>query len=121
MAKKAPKAPADKVELYDKIIATNPDVVRKGAANVYTSLNGHMFSFMDEKGELSLRLPKEEREAFIKKYKTKLSFQYNTVMKEYVVVPDELLRKTKSLKKYFDMSYEYAGSLKPKPTTKKKK
>jgi len=25
------------------------------------------------------------------------------------------------LKKYFDASYEYIGSLKPKPTTKKKK
>ena len=42
-------------------------------------------------------------------------------MKEYVAVPDELLKKPAELKKYFDLSYEYAKTLKPKPTTKKKR
>ena len=41
-------------------------------------------------------------------------------MKEYVVVPDSLLENTKELKKYLDLSYEYARTLKPKPTTEKK-
>lgn len=41
-------------------------------------------------------------------------------MKEYVVVPDQLLKKTKELKTYFDLSVAYVGSLKPKPTTKRK-
>jgi hypothetical protein len=36
------------------------------------------------------------------------------VLKEYVVVPDELLAKTRELKKYFDLSVEYVGGLKPK-------
>jgi hypothetical protein len=36
-----------------------------------------------------------------------------------VTVPDALLAKTKELKPYFEMSYEYAKSLKPKPTKKK--
>jgi len=40
-------------------------------------------------------------------------------MKEYVEVPDALLRKTPELRKYFDQSYAYVGSLKPKPTTNK--
>jgi hypothetical protein len=35
--------PADKLALYEKLIATNPKIKRKGAANPYTSLNGHMF------------------------------------------------------------------------------
>jgi hypothetical protein len=33
-------------------------------------------------------------------------------------VPDALLKKTRELKKYFDISYGYVGSLKPKPTKK---
>ncbi len=72
-----------------------------------------------DQGGLALRLPSDAREAFLKKYKTKLCVQYETVMKEYVEVPDALLRKTPELRKYFDQSYAYVGSLKPKPTTKK--
>ena len=33
-------------------------------------------------------------------------------------VPDALLKKTKELAKYLDLSYEYAKTLKPKPTKK---
>jgi hypothetical protein len=40
-------------------------------------------------------------------------------MKEYVTVPDSLLKNTKALQPYFKMSYEYIGTLKPKPTKKK--
>jgi len=42
-------------------------------------------------------------------------------MKEYVRVPDNLLGKTGELRKYLEMSYECAQTLKPKPTTKKKR
>jgi TfoX/Sxy family transcriptional regulator of competence genes len=111
---------ADKLALYEKLVATNPDVERKGATMPYTSANGHMFSFLIKEGNLALRLPAEERAAFLKKYKTKLSEQYGTVLKEYVEVPDVLLRKTEELKRFFDLSYAYVSSLKPKPTAKKK-
>jgi TfoX/Sxy family transcriptional regulator of competence genes len=40
-------------------------------------------------------------------------------MKEYVAVPEGLLKNTKELKKYLDFSYEYAKTLKPKPAKKK--
>ena len=119
MAKLAPHAPADKVELYEKLVATRTDVERKGAANPYTSLNGNMFSQLLPSGRLSLRLPEAEREAFLKKYKTKLVEQYGVVMKEYVEVPDALLQNTSELKSYFDISFAYASSLKPKPTKRK--
>lgn len=101
---------------YEKLIATNPDVERKGDIMPYTSLNGHMFSFLSKDGKMALRLPEEEREAFLQKYTTGLSARYDTVLREYVVIPDELLKKTDELKKYFDISYAYVGSLKPKPT-----
>ncbi|HLK20681.1 MAG TPA: hypothetical protein VKT81_17125 [Bryobacteraceae bacterium] len=118
-AKPLPKAPADKLALYEKLVATHPKVERKGAANPYTSLNGHMFSYLNPEGTLALRLPADEREKFLKKYKTTLFEAYGAVMKEYVTVPDKLLKNTKELSKYFELSYAYIGSLKPKPTKKK--
>ena len=112
--------PADKLELYEKLVATMPEIDRKGAANPYTSLNGHMFSYLNPSGTLALRLPKEEREKFLKKYKTTLFEAYGAVMKEYVTVPDALLKNTKALQPYFQMSVDYIRTLKPKATTKKK-
>jgi len=35
-------------------------------------------------------------------------------------VPDSLLSSTRELKKFFDCSYDYVSSLKPKPTRRKK-
>jgi TfoX/Sxy family transcriptional regulator of competence genes len=113
--------PADKLELYEKLVKTNPKIERKGAANPYTSLNGHMFSYLNQSGSLALRLPEDEREKFLKKYKTTLFEAYGAVMKEYVTVPDSLLKDTKTLQRYFQLSYEYIKTLKPKPTKKQKK
>jgi len=120
-AKKKSPIPAEKVALYEKLIATIPEVERKGADNPYTSLNGNMFSLLlSPEGRMALRLPEAERETFLKKHKTSLFEAYGTVMKEYVAVPDALLRKTTELRKYFAMSYEYAQTLKAKPTKKKR-
>ena len=119
MGKPAAAAPADKVQLYEKLVATNPKVERKGATLPYTSLNGHMFSYLSKNGTMALRLPPEERETFLKKYKARLCEQYGIIQKEYVEVPDALLQNTSELKKYFDMSYAYVSTLKPKPTKKK--
>lgn len=115
------EAYAASLEAYERLVATNPDIERKGAAMPYTSLNGHMFSFLAKDGKVSLRLPSESRDAFMKKYGTELSIQHGTVMKEYVVVPDALLRNTEELAPYFDESVRYVGTLKPKPTRKKTK
>jgi hypothetical protein len=48
MAKPTAAAPSDKLELYEKLVATNPSVKRKGATVPYTSLNGHMFSYLSK-------------------------------------------------------------------------
>ena len=112
-------APTDSLELYEKLVARRPDVERKGAAMPYTSLNGHMFSFLTETGTLALRLPDGERETFLEKYGTKLCERHGTVMKEYAVVPASLLAKTAELGKWFDRSIAYIASLKPKATVKR--
>lgn len=113
-AAKKSSIPAAKLALYEKLIATMPEIERKGAVHPYTSLNGHMFSYLDQTGTMGLRLPKEEVEAFLKKYKTSLFESYGVVKKDYVTVPDSLLKKTEELKGYLKMSYDYAKTLKPK-------
>ena len=119
-AQKKSPIPAQKVALYEKLVAALPAVERKGADNPYTALDGNMFSLLlSPEGRLALRLPKDEREQFLKKYKTTLFAAYGAVMQEYVAVPDALLPKTTELQKYFSLSYAYAKTLKPKPTKKK--
>jgi hypothetical protein len=110
---------ADNLELYEKLVATNPNIERKGATHPYTSLNGHMFSYLHPSGSLALRLPKDKREEFLRIYKTTLFEAYGVVQKEYVTVPDALLKNTKELQKYFKLSYQYVQTLKPKPSKKK--
>ena len=114
-----PNLPPDKIALYDKLIATNPKIERKGAANPYTSLNGHMFSLLHS-GEMALRLPQREREEFLKKYHTTLYEACGTVMKEYVTVPEALLKDTSALQKHLAVSYAYVKTLPPKATKKKR-
>jgi hypothetical protein len=115
------EAPADKLALYQKLVATRPDVELKGARMPYTSLNGHMFSFLTPTGTLALRLPAGAREAFLERYETSLCVQHGRVMKEYVEVPDALLAQTRKLKEYFDQSHAHVASLAPKPTTRTNK
>jgi hypothetical protein len=119
MTKAKSPAPPEKVRLYEKLVATNPHVERKGAGVPYTSLNGHMFSYLSKEGKMELRLPQVPREAFLKKYRAKLCDAYGKVQPEYVEVPDALLASTEELKIYFDLSYEYVRSLKPKQSAAK--
>jgi hypothetical protein len=120
MAKAASGAPPEKLQQYEALVATNPGVERKGATVPYTALNGNMFSYLSKEGKLALRLPTEAREGFLKKYKARLCSAYGVVQPEYVEVPDALLAKTSELKRYFDASFQYVSTLKPKPVSKKK-
>jgi len=115
------KAANEKVDLYERLLASHPEIERKGDANPYTSLNGNMFTLLHQCETLAIRLPEGEREKFLKKYKTTLFEAYGAVMKEYVRVPDALLSKPKELEPYLATSYQYAKTLKAKPTTRKKR
>lgn len=119
MSKKPLQIPKAKLEMYDKLIDSHPEIERKGVTSPYTSLNGHMFTYLSKTGSLGIRLPRGEREAFLEKHKTTLYESYGAIMKEYVTVPDALLKNTEELKKYLDISYEYIKTLKPKPTKKR--
>jgi hypothetical protein len=100
---------------YVELVATIHDAQLKGAKMPYTSMNGNMYSYLGENG-VALRLPADVRDEFVAKYRTTLYHAYGIVQKEYVTVPAELLETTDELAPYFRVSYDYARSLKPKPT-----
>ncbi len=112
----APVAPPDRVRLYERLVATQPDVERKGATMPYTSVRGNMFSYLDASGTLALRLPPPDREAFIARYGAALQVAYGIVQREYVAVPAALLDDTAELAPWFATSLAFARGLKPKPT-----
>lgn len=108
-------------DAYDRLLATHPDIERKGKNLLYTSVNGHMFTVFSTNAKLGIRLPKAEREAFLEEFNTTILESYGYNMPEYVTIPDALLEETDTLEPYLKMSYDYVTSLKPKPTKKPKK
>lgn len=114
MAKARYQGPADRLALYEDLVASVEGVERKGAANPYTSRNGHMTSFIDRDGEVSIRLDKAGRDEFIEGYGSRISTQYGKQMKEFVVVPASLLERQDELRPWFVRSWEWVGSLAPK-------
>jgi hypothetical protein len=86
----------EKFALYEKLVATNPEVTRKGDTMPYTSLNGHMFSLLTKEAILILRLAEGDRDAFIKKYASRHPVQYGAVMREYVESPTHCSQRRES-------------------------
>jgi len=105
-------------EIYDKLIATNPKIKRKGKTVPYTSANGHMFSQLNKAGEIGIRLSKESQKKFMKDHQTTVFKSYGAVMKGYVLIPDKMLEDLDILSSYLDESHNYVLSLEPKATKK---
>ena len=117
----SPQPPPDRaVQLYEALVATHPEIERKGKSSPYTSVNGNMFTVLSADGTLGMRLADADRDAFLATYGTGLYQAHGTVMKEYVAAPAELLARTAELAPYLAKSYNYAKSLKPKPTTRRR-
>ena len=114
MAKSRYRGPPERLALYEALVASVEGVERKGAGNPYTSRNGYMTSFIDRDGEVSIRLDKSDREAFIEQYDSRISQQHGRNMPEFVVVPDELLEREDELRPWFERSWEWVGRLEPK-------
>ena len=117
--KTASTIPAAKVGLYDRLLATDPTIQRKGATIPYTSTNGKMFTYLTPSGDLRLRLPDEERVAFMKKYRTKPVVQHGVLMKDWVAVPNALFARVSELKPYLEKSRTYAVQLGTKGSAKR--
>ena len=114
MAKAKYTGPADKLALYEQLVASVEGVERKGAANPYTSRNGYMTSFIDKAGEVSLRLSKADQAEFIGAYDSRVPVQYGKNMPDFAVVPDALLENLDEVRPWFVRSWDFVGTLEPK-------
>ena len=114
MAKAKYQGPADRLTLYEELVASVEGVDRKGAANPYTSRNGYMTSFIDKAGEVSLRLSRADQAEFIESYDTRIPVQYGKNMPDFAVVPNDLLERQDELRPWFVRSWEFVATLDPK-------
>jgi len=56
--------PGRAVQLYEALVATHPDIERKGKSSPYTSVNGNMFTVLSADGTLGMLLAAADRDAF---------------------------------------------------------
>jgi len=119
MVKARASISAERLDAYDRLIALQPGLERKGATVPYTSVNGNMSSYLDSTGGLALRLGPEDRRRFLERYEARLQEAYGIVQTEYVRVPDRLLADTPELGPWFLSSYAWVSSLRPKRTTRR--
>lgn len=104
----------DRLKLYDSIVAKCERFERKGKTMPYTSANGHMFSQLNKAGEIGIRFSKPVQEEYMKKYNTTIFKSYNSVMKGYILISEEMLEDPENLVKLLNESYDYVMTLDPK-------
>ena len=113
---KSSTVPSERIDAYDRLIGTRAEVTRKGASIPYTSLNGHMTSYLTDTGSLVLRLSPEDRARFLDEQRSTLHTAHGVVQKAFVDVPDALFADTAAIAPWFAASLDWVGGLKPKPT-----
>jgi hypothetical protein len=113
------EGPSEALESFRAVVGqSQSDAEVKGAKNPYTSRNGHMFSFLDAAGTMALRLSDELTKEFRSSYESGDVIQYGATMRGYSSIPAELLADTGTLATWFDRSWEWIGTLPPKPPRK---
>ena len=81
-------------------------------------INGNLFAGLFE-DSMTLRLPEADREVFLKLKGAARFEPMGRVMREYVLVPQTMLKKKSELQKWLERALDYAASL-PKKTKRKK-
>lgn len=102
------------LNIYDDIVEACNGFERKGKKMIYTSSNGYMFTLLNKNAEIGIRLPKEEATKFMEQHNTDHYYSYGAKMKDYVLVPESLLAEKEIMVKYFEQSFDYVNTLKPK-------
>jgi len=77
----------------------------------YTSANGYMFSQLNKKGEIGIRLSKVSEKKFMEMHDATIFMSYGAVMKNYVMIPEELYDNSELLATYLEEAYQYVMSL----------
>ena len=103
-----------KLKIYDDLVAKCQEFERKGKTMPYTSANGYMFSLLNKDGDIGIRFSKEIQKKYMEEWKTTHFKSYNSIMKGYVLITDEMLEDLDKLAEYLNESYHYVMTLEPK-------
>lgn len=109
---------AEKLSTYKDLVARYDDLALKGKASAYTALNGNMFSFLAPDGIWAFRLSDVDRADYETTFGPSEVVQYNSVMRGYVQIRDDIAADNDALADWFARSVSHARTLKPKPTKK---
>lgn len=112
--KKDYKGPSEAFDRYDAAIDLVEGVTRKGAANPYTSGNGWMATYLGKQGEVAVRLGKEDLEEFLVEHDTARPVSYGAVMKDFALVPDDMVADPEVLAGVIRRAHGHVDSLPPK-------
>jgi TfoX/Sxy family transcriptional regulator of competence genes len=113
------KAPDELVELFDSILPTAPSIERrKMFGQPCAFVNGNMFTGLHGP-RMVLRLPEERRREFLTiEGATLFEPMPGRPMKEYVVIPEAVLKDGRVLRDWLDQAFLSAAALpvkEPKP------
>jgi len=101
------------IKIYNKAIET-AGLERKGKTMPYTSSNGYMFSLISKDDQLGIRLSKSDTEVFDNEYGAKPFMSHGAKMREYVLIPEELLHQNEILGILLKKGHAHVNSLPPK-------
>lgn len=104
----------ERLQIYDDIVELCPGIERKGKTMPYTSANGYMFSLLNKDAELGFRFHKEDCKIFMEKHQTGIFKSHGAIMKDYVLIPENILQEKELLAGYLNKSFKYVMSLPPK-------
>lgn len=108
------KSPEELVATFDDVMPGPPAIKRKMFGFPAGFVNGNMFMGLFE-DSMILRLPLELREELIQRHGAKpFAPMAGRVMKEYVALPDSLIRDREKLSTWVAKALVYGESLEPK-------
>ncbi|MFO1031988.1 MAG: hypothetical protein U1F60_13000 [Planctomycetota bacterium] len=107
------------LQIYERMVGSQPGIEVKGASTRYTSMNGNMFSFVTAEGGIALRLGEADGAVFRADHGTAEVVQHGATLRGYVLVPAALLAQPAELAKWFAASVANARTLPTKATTRK--
>lgn len=116
------KAPQWLVEAFAELPLDDPLVERRKMFGYPCAFaNDNMFIGLHE-DRLVLRLPEEDRERFLETYDSEIFQPFpGRLMREYVIVPHDLIQRREELAPWIERSMLYAASLPPKKKKKRTK
>ena len=96
----------ERLQIFDDIVELCPGIERKGKTMPYTSANGYMFSLLNKDAELGFRFHKEDCKIFMEKHQTGIFKSHGAIMKDYVLIPENMLQEKELLADYLNKSFK---------------